>query len=65
MRVTERTSPDAVWMVHGFGHTAKNLQLSRGVGAADGDLLTNLLMDPIMGATGMRSNFVTFTQEEA
>ncbi len=65
VRVTERTGPDAVWMVHGFGHTAKNLQLARGVGASDGDLLTNLLMDPIMGATGMRSNFVTFIQEEA
>jgi len=65
VRVTERIRPDSVFMAHGFGHTSKHLRLTQGVGASDAYLITNLLMDPIMGATGMRSNFVTFVQGEA
>jgi thiosulfate reductase/polysulfide reductase chain A len=60
VRVTERTGPNAVFMVHGFGHTAKQLRLASGVGADDAGLMTNVRTDPIMGGTGMRSNFVTF-----
>ena len=65
VRVTERIRPDSVFMAHGFGHTSRRLRLTYGVGASDADLTTKLLMDPIMGATGMRSNFVTFVQGEA
>ena len=28
VRVTERIGPDAVFMVHGFGHTASGLRLT-------------------------------------
>jgi len=65
VRVTERIRPDSVFMAHGFGHTSRRLRLTYSVGASDADLITKLLMDPIMGATGMRSNFVTFVQGEA
>ena len=60
VRVTERTGHNAVFMVHGFGHTAKQLRLTSGVGADDAGLMTNVKIDPVMGGTGMRSNFVTF-----
>lgn len=62
VRVTERTGPNAVFIVHGFGHTAKGLRLASGVGADDAGLMTNVKVDPIMGGTGMRSNFVTFVK---
>lgn len=65
VRVTERTRPDSVWLVHGFGHTASGLQLARKRGADDSALMTRVLIDPISGATGMRGNFVTFRKEAA
>ncbi len=65
VRVTERTRPDSVWLVHGFGHTAPGLFLARGRGADDAGLMTRVLVDPISGATGMRGNFVTLQAEEA
>jgi thiosulfate reductase/polysulfide reductase chain A len=60
VRVTERIGPGAVYMVHGFGHTARGLRLAQGIGADDAALMTNVKVDPIMGGTGMRANFVTF-----
>ena len=63
VRVTERIRPDCVFIVHGFGHTAKGLQLTYGVGASDIQLMTRVKVDPIMGGTGMRGNFVTLLSE--
>lgn len=63
VRVTERIGPDAVFMAHGFGHKSKRLRLTAGVGADDSQLMTNIKVDPIMGGTGMRGNFVTFVQD--
>jgi thiosulfate reductase/polysulfide reductase chain A len=65
LRVTERIGPDSVFMAHGFGHRSKRLRLTQGLGADDSDLMTNVLIDPIMGATGMRGNFVTFIKVDA
>ncbi len=62
VRVTERIGPDSVFMAHGFGHKSKRLRLTAGVGADDSQLMTNIKVDPIMGGTGMRSNFVTFVK---
>ena len=62
-RLTERIRPDCVYMVHGFGHQAKAMQRSFGKGADDNELLTNVSVDPIMGGTGRRQNFVTFVLE--
>jgi len=63
VRVTERIGPDSVFMAHGFGHKSKRLRLTAGVGADDSQLMTNIKVDPIMGGTGMRGNFVTFVRE--
>jgi len=63
VRVTERIRPDSVFMAHGFGHSAKRMRLTNGIGADDTALMTNVKVDPIMGATGMRANFVTFVKE--
>jgi len=63
IRVTERIGHDSVFMAHGFGHKSKRLRLTTGVGADDSALMTNIKVDPIMGGTGMRGNFVTFVKE--
>jgi thiosulfate reductase/polysulfide reductase chain A len=63
VRVTERIRWDSVYMVHGFGHTNKNLSRAHGKGASDAELITKTKIDPIMGGTGMRVNFVTFHTE--
>lgn len=62
IRVTERIGPGAVFVVHGFGHTARGLRLTTGVGADDAGLMSNVKIDPIAGSTGMRANFVTFAE---
>jgi thiosulfate reductase/polysulfide reductase chain A len=59
-RVTERISWNAVYMVHGFGHSDKKLTRAYGKGASDSELISNVMIDPLMGGTGMRGNFVTF-----
>jgi thiosulfate reductase/polysulfide reductase chain A len=63
VRVTERIGPDSVFMAHGFGHKSKRLRLTFNAGADDSELMTNVKIDPLMGGTGMRSNFVTFVRE--
>ena len=63
VRVTERIGPESVFMAHGFGHKSKRLRLTSGVGADDASLMSNIKIDPIMGGTGMRANYVTFVKE--
>ena len=65
VRVTERIGPGALYIGHGFGHTARGLRLAEGVGADDAALMNNVKIDPICGSTGMRANFVTLITEEA
>jgi thiosulfate reductase/polysulfide reductase chain A len=60
VRVTERIRWDSVYMVHGFGHKNEHLTRAHGKGASDSELITNVMVDPLMGGTGMRGNFVTF-----
>ena len=50
-------------MVHGFGHSDKQLTRAYGRGASDEKMITHYAMDPIMGGTGMRVNFVTFLKD--
>jgi thiosulfate reductase/polysulfide reductase chain A len=64
VRVTERIRWDSVYMVHGFGHHEKKLTVTYGKGANDTQLITKSHVDPLMGGTGMRGNFVTFLTEE-
>ena len=65
VRVTERIRWDSIYMVHGFGHGQKQLKRCFGKGASDTQLITKVLIDPLMGGTGMRSNFVTFITEKS
>jgi thiosulfate reductase/polysulfide reductase chain A len=64
VRITERIRWDSVYIIHGFGHTQKQMTRCYGKGASDTRLLTKVLTDPIMGGTGMRGNFVTFLTEK-
>lgn len=64
-KVTERIRGDAVYMVHGWGHTAKGLTYARHRGASDSALVTRYKTDPIMGGTGMSVNFVRVLRAEA
>ncbi|MBI2391882.1 MAG: molybdopterin-dependent oxidoreductase [Deltaproteobacteria bacterium] len=59
IRATERIRGDCVYMVHGWGHTAKGLRYAKGRGADDSELVSRVKVDPVMGGTGMRVNFVT------
>ncbi len=64
VRITERIRWDSVYMVHGFGHSNKKLTRAFGKGASDTELISNVMLDPIMGGTGMRGNFVRILVDE-
>jgi thiosulfate reductase/polysulfide reductase chain A len=63
VKATQAIRPDCVYMVHGFGHTAKGLRRALGKGASDASLVTRYETDPLMGGTGMNVNFVTLERE--
>jgi thiosulfate reductase/polysulfide reductase chain A len=63
VKATQAIRTDCVYMVHGFGHTAKGLRRALGKGASDASLVTRYATDPLMGGTGMNVNFVTLEQE--
>ena len=65
IRITEGIRPDCVYMVHGFGHDSPKLRRAYHRGASDTELMTKVNVDPIMGGTGMRVNFVRILKEEA
>ena len=41
-----------------FGNLSRSLRRAYQKGASDADLMTRVKIDPIMGGTGMRVNFV-------
>jgi thiosulfate reductase/polysulfide reductase chain A len=57
-KVTQRIRGDCVYLVHGWGQTARRLRYAYGRGASDAELVTRTKVDPIMGGTGMNVNFV-------
>jgi thiosulfate reductase/polysulfide reductase chain A len=63
IKATERIRGDCVYMVHGWGHTARGLRYARGRGADDAEMVTRVAVDPVMGGTGMRVNFVALQKE--
>lgn len=63
VRVTERIRWDSVYMYHGFGQNNKKLSRAYGKGASDTELITKVTIDPLMGGTGMRGNFVKIRTE--
>ena len=62
-KVTRRIHTDVVGMVHGFGQRSKSLRRARDRGASDTQLMTRVKVDPLMGGTGMRVNFVRPVKE--
>jgi thiosulfate reductase/polysulfide reductase chain A len=58
VRITKGIRRDCVYMVHGFGHQAFELKRAYHKGASDTQLMTRVHVDPIMGGTGLRANFV-------
>jgi thiosulfate reductase/polysulfide reductase chain A len=63
LKATPRLRGDCVFMVHGFGHTARGLGRAFLRGASDSGLITRYAVDPLMGGTGMSVNFVTLEPE--
>ena len=63
IKATERIRSDCVFMPHGWGHTARGLRYANGRGADDAKMITQVAVDPVMGGTGMRVNFVTLRKE--
>jgi thiosulfate reductase/polysulfide reductase chain A len=63
LRATQAIRGDCVYLVHGFGHTAKLLRRTVGRGASDAQLITRYATDPLMGGTGMNVNYVTLERE--
>lgn len=58
IKLTERLRDDAVYMYHGFGVHAKGMSRANNQGIADDDLMAKPAIDPLMGGTAMRGNFV-------
>jgi len=65
VRATEGIRSDCAYMVHGFGTLAAGLRNAYKKGASDTQLITRVAIDPIMGGTGMRVNFVRLVRAEA
>ena len=58
VKVTERVRDDILYMVNGFGHDSPSMRRAHHRGGADSELITRYEVDPLMGGTGMRVNFV-------
>jgi thiosulfate reductase/polysulfide reductase chain A len=58
VKLTQRIRGDCVYLVHGWGQTARRQRYAFGKGASDTQLTTRVKIDPIMGGTGMNVNFV-------
>jgi thiosulfate reductase/polysulfide reductase chain A len=58
VQVTEGIRSDCIYLVHGFGQRSKRLRRAAGKGASDTSLMSQVKVDPLMGGTGMRVNFV-------
>jgi thiosulfate reductase/polysulfide reductase chain A len=63
VKATQRIRPDTVYMVYGFGHTSPMLKTALQKGASASQLNTRYKVDPLMGATSIHQNFVTFVKE--
>ena len=63
VRVTERIRWDSVYAYHGFGQDNKKLTRAYGKGISDTRLISRVTIDPLMGGTGMRGNFVKILTE--
>ena len=58
LTVTPAMRNDVAYTVHGFGAQSTGLKKANQHGFSDTALMTKIAIDPLMGATGMRVNFV-------
>jgi thiosulfate reductase/polysulfide reductase chain A len=58
LQLTPAMRSDVAYTVHGFGPQAPGLKKAYNHGFSDTALMTRIVIDPLMGATGMRVNFV-------
>jgi thiosulfate reductase/polysulfide reductase chain A len=58
LRITPAIRRDVAYTVHGFGPQAPGLKKAYQHGFSDTALMTRIAIDPLMGGTGMRVNFV-------
>jgi thiosulfate reductase/polysulfide reductase chain A len=63
VKATQRIRGDCVYMVHGFGHSARGMFPKHKKGASDNHLMNRYEVDPLMGGTGMNVTFVTLELE--
>jgi thiosulfate reductase / polysulfide reductase chain A len=63
VKATQRIRGDCVYLVHGFGHSARGLRPAARKGASDAGLITRYEVDPLMGGCGMSVNFVSLQLE--
>ena len=67
--VTLKTTPsmrrDVAYTVHGFGANSPAIKKAYQHGFSDTALITRVAVDPLVGATGMRVNFVRIVAEKA
>lgn len=61
-RVTEGIRPEAVFLVHGFGHTAAMQKFARGKGVND-NRLTNDTAEPVSGSAALNETIVTVEKD--
>ena len=64
LRVTPAIRRDVAYTVHGFGPQASGLKKAYHHGFSDTALMTRIAVDPLMGGTGMRVNFVRILPAE-
>jgi thiosulfate reductase/polysulfide reductase chain A len=57
-KLTQRIRGDCVFLVHGWGQTARRQRYAYGRGASDAQLTSRYKVDPLMGGTAMNVNFV-------
>lgn len=55
---SQRLREDCVYMAHGFGVHSKGMTRADNKGIGDEEMLDKYTIDPLMGGTSMRSNFV-------
>ncbi|MCE5312016.1 MAG: molybdopterin-dependent oxidoreductase [Nitrospiraceae bacterium] len=63
VKITERLREDCVYMYHGFGVHASELSRANKRGIGTDELITRYKVDPIMGGTSLRGNFVKIIRE--
>ncbi|KAF0220258.1 MAG: thiosulfate [Geobacteraceae bacterium] len=63
VRYTQRLREDCVYMVHGFGIHSREMTRANNRGIGDEEMLAGYTVDPLMGGTGMRHNFVKIVKE--